>query len=397
MGKLTARTVKSIKGAGFYNDGNGLYLQVRPPEGRSWILRTRIHGTRRDIGLGSAQLVSLVEAREEATRLRKIARQGGDPLAERRTEIMTFGQAASGTFEAKRKGWKNAKQAQGWWNTIETYVFPRLKDRDVATIRSADVVAVLAPIWHDKPETARRIRQRMSAIINWAKVSGHFPLENPVDAVGTDALGAQKDKTKHHDAMPWRDTPAFFAELAKREAVSARALEMCILCANRWGEIRFAKWSEFDLDDRVWVIPAERMKGLAGKEIEHRIPLSDAAVAVLEKVTGLGETYVFPSAQRSNDGLEKPQSENAALALLKRMEIEATVHGFRSTFRDWGSDTAQGEFTLLETCLAHKVGNAVSQAYARSDLLEKRRPIMQSWADYLTAQCTVDQLRPSRT
>ncbi|MBU2942939.1 site-specific integrase [Shimia thalassica] len=384
MGKLTARQVKTIRCAGMHNDGHGLYLQITPPDGRSWILRTRIHGKPRYIGLGSAHLVTLAEAREEAQRLRKIARSGGDPLVERSKATITFAEAAQKTFEAKREGWKNGKHTDNWIATLHNHVFPTIGDRPIETLRSADVLTVLAPIWHSKAETARRVRQRIASVFQWAKAAGFYSHENPTISVTEEALGAQTDRVKHFESMPWSELPGFMQELGQRTAITSKALAFGILCASRSGEVRGARWAEIDLEARIWTIPPERMKGRKGKEVEHRVPLSDAAISMLKTVEGGGSAVVFPVTQRAKDGSERELSDNAFRALLKRMGKEGvTAHGFRSSFRVWAQESHRAEHDVVEKCLAHAVGNKVSQSYARSDLLEQRRPVMEAWARFI--------------
>lgn len=379
-----------------YNDGHGLYLQITPPNGKSWILRTQVRGKKRDIGLGSAHLFTLAEAREEAQRLRKIARSDGDPLAERRKETITFEEAARQTYEANLPSWKNGKHVAQWISSLETYVFPKLGDKSIEALSSGDILEVLAPIWHKKAETARRVRQRIGTVFAWAKAAGHYPYENPIAIVTNEVLGKQADRTKHHDALPWQDVPAFFAAIAQKEANSAKALQFAILCASRPNEVRFARWEEIDVISAVWVIPAERMKGTITKAQEHRVPLSPAAIEVLESMNGEKSGFVFRSPNRGTDGAQRPMSENAMISLLKRMEVTgATAHGFRTSFRTWGQEKNRADHDILERCLAHVFGNAVSQAYARSDLLDQRRPVMEAWGRFVSGsnEAQVVQLR----
>lgn len=327
--------------------------------------------------MGSTDLVSLVEAREESRRLRKIARAGGDPLAERKREIVTFAQAAQRVYEAKLPSWKNKKAAANWIATLENHVNPSLGDRPVQTITSQDIIAVLAPIWHSTPETARRIKQRMGVVFDWAKASGYYSDENPVTSISSTSLGSQTDRVKNFASMPWRDIPSFMQELAQRDAITARALAFGILCASRAGEVRGACWSEIDLEERIWNIPPHRMKGRAGRENEHRIPLTNGAIAILESVHGLDGELVFPAVKG------KELSDAAIRALLKRMgRGDVTQHGFRTSFRTWIQENTTTPHEVAERCLAHAVGNKVSQSYARSDLLAQRRKVMNAWADY---------------
>lgn len=385
MGKLTARFVQTVKDKGMHGDGHGLYLQVTPPDGKSWILRTKVHGKTKYIGIGSAHLFSLAEARDEAQRLRKIARSGSDPLAERQREVVTFEDAARRVHEAKTASWKNGKHRDNWISTLKNHAFPTIGSRPIDTLTSADILAVLMPIWHKVPETATRVRQRTSNVFDWAKAAGFYHQENPVDAIKTETLGVQTHRVKHFEAMPYQDVPKFMALLNQRDAIAARALELGILCASRAGEIRGVRWTEIDMDSRVWAIPAERMKGKKGKETEHRVPLTDAAIEVLERVRSAGQELVFPAVKRGKDGAERELSDAAVRALLKRMECTGlTQHGFRTSFRTWAQETVSAPHEVIERCLAHAVGNKVSQAYARSDQLEQRREVMEAWASYLS-------------
>lgn len=380
MGKLTAKKVQSLKTNGMYNDGGGLYLRVTPPNGKSWVLKTRVRGKVREIGLGGTDLTSLAEAREEALRLRKIARSGGDPLAERQQQkqIPTFVEAARTVHDIRKASWKNGKHSDNWLSTLENHAAPILGHLPIDQIDTADILRVLTPIWHTKKETARRVRQRMATVFDWAKTSGFYSRENPVTALGT-ALGSQAMKVENFAALPWRELPKFLAELAQREGTAALALQFLIFTAGRSGEVRGATWEEMDTEARTWTIPAERMKG--GRE--HRVPLSNQAVAVLENVRGLHQDFVFPSPQRKKLG------ENAFRALLIRMErTDITAHGFRSTFRQWCQERQRVDHDIAEACLAHRVGNRVSQAYARSDLYDERVSVMASWERYVTERPT---------
>jgi integrase len=374
MGKLTAKKVQSLKTIGMYNDGGGLYLRVTPPNGKSWVLKTRVRGKVREIGLGGADVTSLAEAREEALRLRKIARSGGDPLAERQhqKQIPTFIEAARTVHDIRKASWKNGKHSDNWLSTLENHAAPTLGHLPIDQIDTTDILRVLTPIWHTKKETARRVRQRMATIFDWAKTSGFYSRENPVSALGS-ALGSQAMKVENFAALPWRELPEFFAQLAQREGTAALALQFLILTAGRSGEIRGATWAEMDTEARTWTIPAERMKG--GRE--HRVPLSDQAIAVLENVLGLHQELVFPSPQR------KQLSENSFRMLLQRMDrSDITAHGFRSTFRQWCQESRRVDHDIAEACLAHRVGNKVSQAYARSDLFDGRVSVMDAWGSY---------------
>ena len=382
MPKLTVKTVAAAKAPGMVSDGAGLYLRIGPTLSKSWILRTVVHGKRRELGLGSVSLVSLAEARDLARAYRKIAREGGDPDTERKRESLTFLAAASKVHAKLLPTWKNAKHAETWLSSIETHAGPVFGDRPIHTVGTADVLKALEPIWTTTPETAKRLRQRFATVFDWAKGAGHYPHENPVNGISR-ALPAQKVSQAHHDALPWRDVTEFMAALKEREGISARCLEFIILTAARSGEARGARWDEIDLDKMVWTVPAERMK----RGLVHRVPLSDAAVNVLRQVEGLDVDLVFPSPQRDKAGGTKPQSDMVFKALMKRMGREGfTTHGFRSTFRDWASESARAEREVAEAALSHATGTAVERAYARSDLFDRRRELMALWGQFVSGQ-----------
>jgi integrase len=378
MPNLTTRKVASLKKKGMHGDGAGLYLRIGPTGSKSWILRTAVYGKRRSLGLGSVSLVSLAEAREKARTLRKVARNGGDPDTIRKREVLTFEDAATQVHANLLPTWRNAKHAETWLATVRTHAFPQFGKRPVETIGTADVLKVLSPIWTEKHETAKRLRQRLSTIFDWAKGAGHYPHENPVNGLRK-ALPAVKRRTEHLAAMNWRDLPVFMGDLAKRGGVSARTLEFIIFTASRSGEARGARWSE--VEGNVWTVPAERMK----RGIPHRVPLSTEAMTVLDSMRGLDSELIFPSVQRGKDGRAKTQSVMVFKALYKRMGQEGfTTHGFRSTFRDWCGECARADREVAEAALSHVTGNEVERAYARSDLFERRQALMDTWARHAT-------------
>jgi integrase len=386
MPKLTVRKVESLKDAGMYGDGEGLYLRIGPNGAKSWILRTRIQGRFTDSGkplrweggLGSQATITLLEARDKARELRKVAKAGGDPAVAKNKLQLTFKDAAQRVFDGLKPTWKNPRHAVLWWASMENHVFPRLENRQIGTLGTADVLAVLSPVWTEKHDTARRLRQRIAAVFDWAKVAGHYPHENPVNGLKK-ALPPVKRRATHMAALDWRDVPEFMSGLAQREGMSARTLEFLILTATRSGEARGAMWSEIEGD--VWTIPADRMK----RGLEHRIPLSDAVKNVLEKVRGLNSEMVFPSNQLGRNGKGRLQSVMVFKALQIRMKREGfTVHGFRSSFRDWASESAKADREVAEAALSHATGNEVERAYARSDLFERRKVLMDAWAQYCT-------------
>lgn len=380
MGKLTARKVETAKLPGMYGDGEGLYLRVGPSGAKSWILRIVVPASRkrRDLGLGSTSLVPLAEARSKARELRKFIHEGGDLDALRKKDTLTFAQAAVKVHAQSSPTWKNKKHAETWLASIEAYANPHFGDRVISTIGPADILRALTPIWTSKHETAKRLKQRIAVVFDWAKGSGHYPHENPVNGLKR-ALPQVRSADSHMAALPWQDVPAFMSDLAQREGVSARTLEFVILTAVRSGEARGARWSEIELEAATWTIPGERMK----RGIPHRVPLSKEALAVLEQVRGLDADLVFPSAHSAPDGATRQQSEMVFKSVYRRMKREGfTTHGFRSAFRDWCSESAHAEREIAEAALAHATGNAVERAYARSDLFERRRELMAQWGRF---------------
>jgi integrase len=378
---LTAIRLRSVKEPGRYADGNGLYLIVDPSGAKRWILRTVVHNRRRDIGLGGVRLVTLAEAREKALQYRKIARDGGDPVAEKRKRLLvipTFADAARAVHAEHTGAWKNAKHAAQWINTLTGYVFPLLGVRRVDQIDTPDVLKVLSPIWLTKPETARRVKQRMGTVLDWAKGSGFRSGDNPVDGVSK-GLPKQPDRKGHHTALPYAEIPAFLRKLraSRSSEIAKLAFEFLILTATRTNELLRAKWSEVDLEHSVWIIPAQRMK--AGRE--HRVPLSSRCVRILEraKVLSAGDAYVFAG----HSG--KPMSNMVFLMALRRMELAITAHGFRSAFRDWASERTNFPREVCEMALAHTIRNKAEAAYRRGDLLDKRRELMAAWSAFVTS------------
>lgn len=386
MGNLTVKGVQALKKPGMHADGAGLYLAVSKTGAKSWILRAAVKGRktaggnpyRVEIGLGSASLVPLAEAREAAQRYLKAARQGTNPLDLKHRESVTFESAARQVYEGLLPTWKNAKHAETWLATVQAHAFPVFGSVPIENVTTADVMRVLSPIWTEKHETAKRLSQRLATVFDWAKAKSLYPHENPLNGIKKALPPVKRIKT-HLAALPWSEVPAFMRELAKREGVSARTLEFIILTAARSGEARGALWSEFDLAAKVWTVPGARMK----RGVEHRVPLSCEALAILERVRGLDEDFVFASTHRGHGGKVRAQSDMVFKSLLRRMNREGfTVHGFRSSFRDWCSEGAHVEREVAELALSHAVGNEVERAYARSDLFERRRSLMERWGQY---------------
>jgi integrase len=388
---LTPLAVKNAK-PGRYADGGGLYLVVKDSGARSWVYRYMLHGKRRDSGLGpaGADSVTLASARDEATKLRLKIRAGIDPLAEKQQEKaaakateqaakvagVTFGEVAASYIAANEGNWKNDKHRQQWRNTLATYVYPVIGDLPVASISTAHVLTIIEPMWNAKAETADRVRGRIETVLDAAKARGYREGENPARWRGhlAQILPARARLSRgNHKAMPYEELPAFITKLRSREAVAAMALEFAILTAARTGEVLGARWDEVDMNKAVWTIPAARMK--AGKE--HKVPLSPRAIELLTKAAGLGSEWLFPSA---NGG---KLSSMAMSMLLRRMGVAVTVHGFRSSFRDWAAECTGYSHEVCEMALAHTIGNKAEAAYRRGDLLEKRRRLAHDWALFL--------------
>ena len=374
---LTAAFVRQVGEAGRYCDGDGLYLEVHETGRRCWVQRLVIRKRRRELGLGGFPLVSLKEARARAFANRKLARAGGDPLAEKRRSkgIPTFAEATARVLEQKRAGWRSPKHAHDWPTSLQRYVLPRLGTVSVSEVSSGDVLEILSPIWHTKAETARRVRQRISAVMQWA-VAMEFRMDNPCDRVGA-TLGRQRDVVQHMPALPHRAVASALLVVAESRATKAAklAFTFLVLTAARSGEVRQARWAEIALDEAVWKIPAERMKA----NREHEVPLSPRALNVLDAAQALRDDsgLVFPSRRG------KPLSDMTLSKLLKELGIEAVPHGFRSSFRDWASEETNHPREVVEAALAHQVKDKVEAAYARSTLKERRRRLMEDWSAYL--------------
>ncbi len=378
---LSAQKVKTA-GPGRHGDGRGLFLYVKPSGARSWVLRYQVQKRRRDLGLGAYPDVTLAMARERASEARRLIAEGEDPIAKRQqAKPKTFEDAALELIEGKRPGWKNAKHAAQWTSTLEAYAFPKIGQVQVAKLETSDVMAVLTPIWSAKPETANRVRQRIEAVLDYASALGIRTGENPARWRGhLDHLLPKPTKVravKHHPALPHAEIADFIRHLASREGVAARALGFTILTAARSGETRGATWAEIDLDARIWTIPASRMK--AGKE--HRVPLSTAALGLLGEKRD-DDKLIFVSEAKPG----KPISDMSMTAVLRRMErVDITVHGFRSTFRDWAGETTGFPREVIEAALAHGIKDKAEAAYARSDLFDKRRELMTAWSNFACA------------
>ena len=389
--ELTALEAKSIKAPGFYRADNTLYLKVTRAGTKSWIQRLTIDRERHDIGLGGYPQVSLARARKLAFQNRELAWAGEDPLAlKRKTNLPTFKEAAEKTFEANRACWRSEVTAKNWEQGMKKHVLPKIGELRVDKVGREQVLQVLTPIWTNTPEVARKQRNRIRAVLSWCQAHG-FIEHNVAGEMIDGALPAMPAVKEHYRALPYQEVPAALETIDASNASLAAKLcfRLLVLTATRSGEARGARWSEVDLDAKEWRIPASRMKA----RVEHSIPLPVAVVTLLEQAHILrdGSDLIFPSSVKR--GI--PMSDMTLTKVLRTTGLAArtTVHGFRSSFRDWASECTNAAHAVMELSLAHKVGSAVERAYARSDLLAKRRRLMDQWAAYITgADADVVQL-----
>lgn len=397
--RLTALKVSKLTKPGLYGDGGGLTLQITPTGAKSWLFRYMLAGKAFGMGLGPTHTVSLSEARLKALEARKLLIDGINPLVAKKqnqiaaaladAKMMTFDQCAKAYILAHKAGWKNAKHADQWTNTINTYVSPVFGHLPVAEIDTGLVVKCLAPIWESKTETASRLRGRIESVLGWATTSGYRTGGNPARWKGhlenLLATISKSSRTKNHPSLPWRRIGEFMSALRAREGVSARAVEFAVLTACRSGEVRGARWAEFDMDNKVWTIPAERMKA----KREHQVPLSDAALALLESMPkGSNLDVVFAGTKG------QPLSDMSLTAVIRRMNgddksvwVDAdgksvTVHGFRSSFRMWAAENTIYPREVAEHALAHQLPDAVERAYQRGSQFAKRTVLMSEWSTY---------------
>lgn len=386
--RLTVRQVASFTEPGRYPDGGNLFLTVTPSGSRNWTFRYQLEGKAREMGFGPVASVSLAEAREKAADARKHLAEGRDPLEERRASetdrkaaATTFGAFADEYVKSQRAGWANPKHAAQWEMTLGDTYCKLIRKRPIAEVSVEDVVAVLQPHWQRVPETARRVRMRLEKVLDAAKVRGLRSGENPARWRGCldHLLPRQTTKKAHHAALPFAELPSFVAALRARDTgTAALALEFTILTAARSGEALGARWEEFDLEGKVWVIPQERMKARR----PHRVPLSPAVLDVLNRAKGRDDVWVFPGQKPG-----KPLSNMAMEMQLRRMKRDdITVHGFRSSFRDWAAETTAFPREVAEMALAHVLENATEAAYRRGDLFEKRRKLMDAWAAFASRE-----------
>ena len=410
--RLSALQVSKLTKPGLYGDGGGLTLQITATGAKSWLFRYMVAGKPYGMGLGPTHTVSLAEARQKAADARKLLVDGINPLVAKKqkkiadalaaAKMMTFDQCAEAYIQTHKAGWKNAKHADQWTNTLKTYASPVLGHLPVADVDTGLVVKCLAAIWESKTETASRLRGRIESVLDWATTSGYRSGENPARWKGhlenLLATISRSSRTRNHPSLPWQRIAAFMAVLRAREGVSARAVEFCILTACRSGEVRGARWAEFDLAGKVWTIPSERMKARR----EHEVPLSDAALALLESMPRDGE-IVFAGIKGQS------LSDMSLTAVIRRMNgddkpvwVDAsgdgvTVHGFRSTFRMWAAETTNYPREVAEHALAHQLPDAVERAYQRGSQFTKRAALMADWAAFCMTVLPDAVVKPIRT
>ena len=382
---LSAVFVQSVQQTGTYSDGGGLNLRVENSGAKYWFQRVTIDGKRRNLGLGGYPTVSLAEARKAALVNSRMIREGRDPLGEKRETIAarkrpptpTFAEAAGIVIEMHRPSWSNAKHAKQWTSTLATYAFPEIGSMLVTEITSANILDVLAPIWTGKPETASRVRQRIETVLDWAVAQGNRT-DNPAARSITKVLPKLPRTKQHHPALHYRDVPQALETVRRSTAdtITKLAFEFLVLTVARSGEVRLATWDEIDWPERKWTVPAERMKARR----EHQVPMCGKSMDVLGEAWNLfpnNSALLFPGLRG------RPLSDMVFTVMLRRLEIPAVAHGFRSSFKDWCIECTGVSWAVGETALAHKLGNSTEQAYARTDLFEQRRALMEAWAAHL--------------
>lgn len=399
--RLSALKVRKLTKPGWYPDGEGLYLQVSPSGSKSWVYRYKKAGKEHRHGLGRYSADnSLEDARLAAGMCRKLRRGGFDPIEHKRqkhadrlledAKAVTFKECATQYIESNKSGWKCKKHESQWTNTLTTYAYPYIGDIPVQKIDVGMVMQVIEPIWQEKTETASRVRQRIEKILDWAKVRQYRTGDNPAQWRGNIENLLPKrskvQKVQHFKAMPYVDVPDYFKTLRKAKSLSAKALAFTILTATRNNEVRESKWCEIDLDNGIWTIPEERMKA----EKTHRVPLTQECLLILEEAKKYKvDDYIFPGL-----GENKPLSNQALLKTLKNQHPTLTVHGFRSSFRDWCAEMTAYPREVAEAALAHTLGNATEAAYQRGDIFIKRRKLMNSWTDYCNTDNTTKKVIP---
>jgi len=387
--QLTALSVKKLSKAGSYADGKGLYLQVSNTGSKAWFYRYEKNGKGRKHGLGSYPTVSLILARQDADACRLLRKNGIDPIEHKKQQAterelekaknVTFKECALAYIESHKAGWKNRKHEQQWRNTLETYAYPFIGNLAVQDVDTCQVLKILEPIWFDKTETASRVRQRIENILDWAKVRKYCSGENP--ALWRGHLNqilpkrTKVQKVKHFSAMPYADVPEYYRNLRKLDTIAAKSLAFIILTSSRSSEARGATWEEIDLKKGIWTIPDERMKA----DRPHRVPLSKEAITILEAVKPFArkDGLIFPGLKQN-----RAISEAACMKLLKADHPTLTIHGFRSSFRDWCAEMTNYPREVAEAALAHTLKDKVEAAYQRGDIFEKRRKLMDAWSNY---------------
>lgn len=405
---LTAKRVEKLKRPGRYGDGHGLYLQVISPTNRSWLFRYERGGRERMMGLGPVHTLTLKEARERARRARQQILDGIDPLDARRAtkaecalaaaKAMSFQQCAQAFFDGNADRWNNAKHRAQFLSTLSQYAYPTIGNIAVADIDVGLVLRVLEPIWKVKPETAARVRGRIETVLNWATVRGYRTGDNPARWHGflstqLTSRGKHFAPVKHHPALPFAELPAFMSELRQRTGIAARALEFTILTAARTGAVIGATWPEIDFNEKVWTVPSDRAGTKINGDAPRRVPLTDQAIELLKALPReAGNPHVFIG-NRSG----APLSNMAMLVLLERIDRDGiTVHGFRSTFKDWVSERTNYPNHVSEAALWHAVADKVEAAYRRGDLFNKRRSLMRDWAKYCESPASIGEVVPLR-
>ena len=385
---LTAQFVKTAREPGKYFDGHGLFLRVQPNGARQWVQRSVIRGKRCELGLGNPALVSLAEARDVALANRKLAQSGGDPLRAKRESdaVLSFEEAARKVHALHLPTWRNAKHGAQFLATLETYTFPRIGKLRVGDVDTADVLAVLTPIWTQKPETAARVRQRIGMVMKWAVAQG-WRQDNPAESIAQALPRRDQSLMAHRKALTYAEVAdCITAVQASGAGISTKlAFEFLVLTASRSGEARGALWSEIDLGpatsatSATWTIPASRMKA----KREHRIPLTARAVAILREAKALGDGtgLVFPGTKAG-----KPLSDMTLSKLVKELDFAADIHGFRTSFSTWAQERTNFPREVAEAALSHTIKDKAEAAYARSDVFDKRRKMMDAWAGYLAGE-----------
>ena len=386
--RLNAAQVRSLSVPGQYSDGNGLTLRVEASGSKHWVQRVTIHGKRRNLGLGGYPTVSLATARDMAIENQLAIKQGRDPLAEKqqavqeakRPKIATFAEATRQVVELRRPNWSNSKHAGQWESTLATYAYPVVGQKQVDDITTSDILTILAPIWNTKCETASRVRQRMETVLDWAVAQG-WRTDNPAGKFIIKVLSKQTAEVRKHPALPYAQVPDALKRIkeSSSDQITRLAFEFLVLTVARSQEVRLARWSEVDWQKKIWTIPRERMKARR----EHKVPLSRQAVKVLEEAKqqdGGATGLIFPNYKR-----ERPLSQMTFNTLLRRLEIPAVPHGFRSSFKDWCSEEKGEAYEIAsEMALAHNVGNATRRAYSRTELLGPRRELMEAWGEFIS-------------